>query len=135
MRMFNSVKVLVCLALLAMTAVVGAVAPPTPPAGDKLSLNVVLPTTRVNGSALATSEIRQVTYYISSLTSPIVVVGPTTSFVYTLPVGVCLKATDQVAATVTDTGGLESAGSVPVAIGKDLCGPKLLPSAPTVKTS
>ncbi len=113
-----------------------AITPPTPtePAQAVALINWKMPTTRADNTPLALSEIRSINIYVTSLDSVIVVGSPATSYSYVLPAGTCLKTTDGVQATATDTDGRESAASNVAHIAADLCGPKPLPGAPTALT-
>jgi hypothetical protein len=123
--------------LTTIATVASAVTPPpaTTAAGGKVKFDWVLPVTRQNGAALATSEIAQTTLYVESFLAPIVVSGTATTLTYVLPVGVCIKATDRVWATVTDTSGAAGAASDPVLMDTEVCGPKSPARAPTLKAT
>ncbi len=125
----------------ALVQVAHAVTPPAPvsPTVAKLLVSWTNPITRTDGAPLAASEIKQANIYVTSLSSVITVPAasgvPATSYTYTLPAGVCIKTTDGVAATVTDTSGLESGASNVWKPAADLCGPKQLPGPPTGVTA
>lgn len=117
-----------------------AVTPPAPvaPVAAKLLVSWKNAATRADGTPLAATEIKQTNIYVTSLASVIVVQqtdGAPTSYSYVLPAGICIKATDGIAATHTDTGGLESATSAVAKVAADICGPKSLPSQPTAVTA
>lgn len=137
MNLFRALIIgLVCLlptAVFVQTA--HAVTPPAPvaPVAVKLLVSWKNAATRADGTPLAAAEIKQTNIYITSLSSVIVVPqidGAPTNYSYALPAGVCIKTTDGIAATHTDTGGLESATSAVAKVSADLCGPKSPPSAP-----
>jgi hypothetical protein len=110
-----------------------AVTPPTPTESEvkTAKFDWIMPTTRADGSALPLSEIRQANLYVESLAAPIVVPAPATSYSYALPPGACIKKTENIQATATDTNGLESAASERATLSADICGPKSRPAAPT----
>lgn len=133
----SGIILLIMLSMLLFPFLAHAVTPPAPiaPAAAKLLASWTNPTTRTDAAPLAASEIKQANIYITSLSSVIAVPAvsslPATSYTYTLPAGVCVKTTDSIAVTVTDTGGLESAASNAWKPAADICGPKSLPSPPT----
>lgn len=110
-----------------------AIKPPAPvtPAIASVLYSWTLPTTRVNGVALAPAERKEVRLYISSLPAYIAAPEAATSYAYIVPAGQCIRKTDTAAVTAVDTEGRESAGSMEVSTPVDVCGPKALPAAPT----
>jgi hypothetical protein len=137
MPRLNVILLLVMLSMLLLPFLAHSATPPAPiaPAAAKLLASWTNPTTRTDTAPLAASEIKQANIYITSLASVITVPAvsnvPATSYTYALPAGVCVKTTDSIAVTVTDTGGLESAASNVWKPAADICGPKSLPNPPT----
>lgn len=106
--------------------------PATPTVCDTLKISWTLPTTRIDGSALPLSELAKVQLWFTNETAPIDVTAPATSYNYKIPIGYTTTVTDAMAATVTDTAGLESTMSPLVLLGANHKCPKALPAAPTL---
>lgn len=119
-----------------MASVAHAIKPPTPTETEvaHAKFSWAMPTTRVDGTALPLSEIRQVSIYVESLSAAIAVPSPATSYSYALPAGTCIRKTENIQATATDTNGVESAASERATLEADICGPKSRPAAPTALT-